>query len=277
MGVGPGPRASRLLLRGRLLAQTRLVLADLGRGRLAEVLDLEHLPDLDLAIVEGDALDPLDRLLLRLDLDQPEPGDQLLRLGEGPVDDGPGVPVEPHARAPRAGVEPLAREQDAGLDQFLVVAAHRLELFGGRQDAGLGRLGRLDQDHEAHGWTLPMVAFWGCPAGLPCGPWDRRLPSERRTRCCRIDTPRPVRVTAIVAHQSDERGAAGSTRGRTEVGRWPQRRSGTAPPVWGRGRWPPRAALTARRRPPQQDERAAGIARRPSCVARPALLAVRTT
>src|SRR5690606_19779210 len=122
-----------------------------------------------------------------------------------------------------------------------------------------------------------MVAFWGCPAGLPCGPRDRRLPSERRTRCCRIDTPRPVRVTAIVAQESDERGAAGSTRGRTEVGRWPQRRSGTAPPVWGRGRWPPRAALTARRRPPQQDERAAGIARRPSCVARPALLAVRTT
>src|SRR5690606_7232940 len=119
--MGAGRRASRVLLLRRLGAEARLALPDLRRGGLAEVLDLEHLPDLDLTIVEGDALDPLDRLLLRLDLDQPEPGDQLLRLGEGPVDDGPVLPVEAHARAPRAGVEPLAREQHAGLGQLLVV------------------------------------------------------------------------------------------------------------------------------------------------------------
>src|SRR5690606_3763656 len=232
-----------------LLAQTRLVLADLGRGRLAEVLDLEHLPDLDLAIVEGDALDPLDRLLLRLDLDQPEPGDQLLRLGEGPVDDGPGVPVEPHARAPRAGVEPLAREQDAGLDQFLVVAAHRLELFGGRHDAGLGLLVRLDQDHEAHGWSLPEVL--SCGGARPASPVGRGTVAAHRcdgrrvagsTRRRRFGRP------PSSARRSDERDVAGSTGSRTTAGRSAGRTPRRA--AWGRmtrgdtraGRRPPRRA-----------------------------------
>src|SRR5213596_1625424 len=45
------------------------------------------------------ALDPFDRLFLRLHLPQPEARDQLLGLGERPVDDGPLVPGELDPRA----------------------------------------------------------------------------------------------------------------------------------------------------------------------------------
>src|SRR5438309_4928517 len=77
------------LLRGYLRAQALLLLPQLGRELGAEVLRLEHLADLDLGILPhriGAALDPFDRLLLRLYLPDPDAGDQLLGLGEGPVD-----------------------------------------------------------------------------------------------------------------------------------------------------------------------------------------------
>src|SRR4051794_23924061 len=74
------------LLRLGLGAQPLLLLAQLGRERLAEVLGLEHLAELDRRALTltrtgpGHALHPLDRLFLRLHLDDPEAGDQLLRL-----------------------------------------------------------------------------------------------------------------------------------------------------------------------------------------------------
>ena len=72
----------------------------------------------------GAALDPLDRLVHRLHLPQPEAGDQLLRLGERPVDHGPLV-AENLTRAPfELGWQALAREHDAGLHQLLVELAH---------------------------------------------------------------------------------------------------------------------------------------------------------
>src|SRR3954468_1323669 len=86
-------RASLLLLARGLGAEPLLLLAQLGRERLAEVLGLEHLTELDrraLALTRtgpGHALHPLDRLLLRLHLDDPEARDQLLRLGERAVGD----------------------------------------------------------------------------------------------------------------------------------------------------------------------------------------------
>ena len=83
--------------------------------------------------VEGGALDPLDRLVLRLHLDQPEAGDQLLRLGERPVDDGPLAAGELDTRALRARVEPFAGEHHAGLHQLLVVLAHRGEQLLARE------------------------------------------------------------------------------------------------------------------------------------------------
>ena len=59
-----------------------------GVSRVAEVLGLEHRANGHLdATVEGRALDPLDRLLHRLHLPDPVAGDELLGLGERPVDD----------------------------------------------------------------------------------------------------------------------------------------------------------------------------------------------
>src|SRR5712692_8017595 len=73
-----------------LHAQTLLLLSELGREFGPEVFCLEDLTNLDLGLGArhriGAALHPFDRLFLRLDLPQPEAGDQLLRLGEGPVD-----------------------------------------------------------------------------------------------------------------------------------------------------------------------------------------------
>src|SRR2546422_3087809 len=79
--------AISLLLR-ELLLQLACLIDRLARS---EVLQLEQLAKLDLAFLafavgSGGALGPLDRLFLRLDLDQPVTRDQLLRLREGPVD-----------------------------------------------------------------------------------------------------------------------------------------------------------------------------------------------
>src|SRR4051794_24617763 len=88
------PRRKILLLRRLplyLLAQPLLLLAQLGRELGAEVRRLEQRAHLDLAVLVmrvGAAREPFERLVHRLDLPQPEAGDQLLRLGEGAVDDG---------------------------------------------------------------------------------------------------------------------------------------------------------------------------------------------
>src|SRR5207247_2679008 len=88
----PAPRrtpGTDISFLGRLPEQTLFLLAKFRRQRLAEVLGLEHLPDLDLRVGwhrVGTALDPLDRLLLRFHLPQPEAGDELLRFGERSVD-----------------------------------------------------------------------------------------------------------------------------------------------------------------------------------------------
>src|SRR6266516_5299597 len=126
---GPAPPLPFLLC-GDLRAQALLLLPQLGRELGAEVLRLEHLADLDLGILPhriGAALDPFDRLLLRLHLPDPEAGDQLLGLGEGPVDDGALRTREPDARALRARVQPFAREHHSGLYQLLVELPHRGE------------------------------------------------------------------------------------------------------------------------------------------------------
>src|SRR5262245_42774153 len=65
----------------------------LDRLAVAEVLELEQLPHLDLGLAAvvrrvGVASRPFHRFLARLHLDQRVAGDQLLRLGEGAVDHG---------------------------------------------------------------------------------------------------------------------------------------------------------------------------------------------
>src|SRR5207247_467252 len=104
----------------------------------------------------GTALDPFNRLLLRLHLPQPEAGDQLLCLGEGPVDHGPLPSREPDARALRARVEPLAREHHAGLHQLFVELPHLGKELLVWENARLCVLGGLDQHHESH----RRFSFW---------------------------------------------------------------------------------------------------------------------
>src|SRR5579864_1122636 len=79
-----------------------------------EVLRFKYLADLHLGIaVEWSPLEPLDRLLLRLDLPQPEAGDQLLGLGEWAVGHDSLVPGKPHERALGTGLQSLRPEHHA--------------------------------------------------------------------------------------------------------------------------------------------------------------------
>src|SRR4051794_10242348 len=159
-------RPSLLLLARGLGAEALLLLAQLGRECLAEVLGLEDLTELDrraLALTRtgpGHALHPLDRLLLRLHLDDPEAGDQLLGLGERPVSHGGLAVGEPDPRALRARVQALAGEQHAGLHELFVELAHRSEDLGARQHARLGLVVGLHQDHETHGVPPCGCSFW---------------------------------------------------------------------------------------------------------------------
>ncbi|MNI83658.1 hypothetical protein D3C73_1404900 [compost metagenome] len=48
-------------------------------------------------------------------------------------------------------MQALTGEQDAGLDQFFVVVAHRSQQLLARHLAGFGILAGLHNDHESHG------------------------------------------------------------------------------------------------------------------------------
>src|SRR5438046_4627249 len=174
------------LLRGDLRAQALLLLPQLGGELGAEVLRLEDLADLDLGILPhriGAALDPFDRLFLRLHLPDPEAGDQLLGLGEGPVDDGALGSREPDARALRARVQALAREHHAGLHQLLVELPHRGEELLVGHHPGFRILAGFDRDHESH------VVLQCLGAGPPDGARVRSLAlSARRARPGGIDS-----------------------------------------------------------------------------------------
>src|SRR5213076_2682739 len=111
-----------LVLLGDLGAEAILLLAQLGRELLAEILGLEDLADFQLRFLLGAhrgraTLGPLDRLRLGLALPNPEPRDQLLGLGERAVDDGLlAAREEPDARPLGAGLEPFTGEHHAGFD-----------------------------------------------------------------------------------------------------------------------------------------------------------------
>src|SRR5829696_5940954 len=96
-----------------------LLLAQLGREGLAEVVGLEHRANFDVAWAGHRvraALHPCDRLFHVLDLPQPKSGDELAGFGEGPVDHGTAYAVEGHALALRRRLQALAGQHDAGLD-----------------------------------------------------------------------------------------------------------------------------------------------------------------
>src|SRR5438093_2247827 len=161
--------APGLPLGGHLLAQALLSRAQLARGvARREVLGLEHLADLHLGVLARSTLEPLDRLRLGLHLPEPEAGDQLLGLGERPVDHGPLPAGEPDPRALRAGLQPPRREHHARLGQLLVELLHvGKDLLVG-EDAGLGVLVGFDDHHETH--FLPPSGFGFGPTCLasPC-------------------------------------------------------------------------------------------------------------
>src|SRR5947207_6028 len=152
--VTSGLRRPRL----QLLAQLLLAGGLLGREDLRrKVRRLVHLADLDhalhvLAHGGGAALDPLDRLFPRLHLDEPEAGNQFLRLGERPVGHRPLAPGERDPGTLGGRLEPLARQHHASFHHLLVVPPHRSKelLAALGENAGLGVLGRPDHQHEAH-------------------------------------------------------------------------------------------------------------------------------
>src|SRR4029079_7439129 len=110
-----GRDALAILLAGG--AQSLVPLAQLGRHALAELVELEDGPDLDLgAAVERGLLEPLHGFVDRLHLPDPVAGDQLLGLGERSIDDG----------------ALLAGEADA------LAALRRLQTLGGKEHTGLG-------------------------------------------------------------------------------------------------------------------------------------------
>src|SRR5687768_8041630 len=93
-----------------LLADADLAEA-LERRALREILQLEILPHFDLGRAAVDrrvreALRPLERFGARVDVDDRVAGDELLRLGERPVDDGALLAVVLYAPAFRARLQP---------------------------------------------------------------------------------------------------------------------------------------------------------------------------
>src|SRR3989449_10148488 len=131
-------------------SQSLLLLLELRLERIPEVVRLEHLANLYFTFLERGPLQPLDGFVQRLHLPQPEARDQLLRLGEGPVDHRPLAPGEPDARALGARLQPLPSEHHARFLQLDVELPHfRQDLFVG-EDPGLRVLVGLDQHHESH-------------------------------------------------------------------------------------------------------------------------------
>src|SRR5215470_8699273 len=102
-----GPTSARLgPVCHRLRDELLLHLAVLGLERLAEIARLEDGADLHLGLLERSALEPLDGLFLRLHLPDPVARHQLLRFGEGPVENGLLPARKPDPRALRAGAQP---------------------------------------------------------------------------------------------------------------------------------------------------------------------------
>src|SRR6266581_6383296 len=139
-----------------LLLEVLLHLAKaIDRFARSEVLQLEELPDLDLGrpAVDGgigEAPRPFHRLFPRLHLDDRVAGDQLLRLGEGPVDHGALRARVLDAPAFRACLEAGGVEEHACFLQLLVVLLHFADELLGGHHARFGILGSLDYHHESH-------------------------------------------------------------------------------------------------------------------------------
>src|SRR5262245_47050556 len=106
---GSGSRASESRLNSH-----RWLQAELRHGvvRAERLLGRTDRADFNFGISERGTLNPLDRLLQRLHLPQPEPADQFLRLGERTVDDRLPPAGEADPRPLRARLEGVHRQED---------------------------------------------------------------------------------------------------------------------------------------------------------------------
>src|SRR6266480_2062505 len=143
-------RSSRLLL----LPDFHLAKA-LDRLARSEVFQLEELPDLDFGLSSvdgriGKAPRPFHRLFARLHLDDGVAGDELLRLGKGPVDHGALRARVFDSPALRARLQARGIEQHSRLLQLLVVLLHLRHKLLGRHHARFRVLRGLDYHHESH-------------------------------------------------------------------------------------------------------------------------------
>src|SRR6266571_84155 len=250
-----------------LLLEVLLHLAKaIDRFARSEVLQLEELPDLDLGrpAVDGGigkTSRPLHRLFTRLHLDDGVAGDELLRLGEGPVHHGALATRVFDAPALGARLQARGIEQHPGFLQLLVILLHlRHELLGGHH-ARFRVLRGLDYDHESHAVLRCLGA--GPPGGS--GRMQSLALTVRRTRLCEIDSLNELfSVRPHLPHQparrvedarpadlafADERGVAtfcGHASSPRRSGRRGARGSRSSPGS-GRGRPRPPGSSAARR------------------------------
>src|SRR6516162_7477213 len=90
-----------------------------------EVFGLEDLANLDVGLAfVGTALDPLDGLFERLDLPEPEAGDEFLAFSEGAVGDGAVLAGEVDAGAVGGGVKTVVAYQNSGFQELVVEFVH---------------------------------------------------------------------------------------------------------------------------------------------------------
>src|SRR6185312_1248776 len=91
---------------------------------ITEILGFGHLTDLDLRVIERRPPKPRYRFIPRLHLPYPEACNELLGLGERPVDDSSLAVRELHTGALRAGEEPVTCQHHARLYKLFIVRAH---------------------------------------------------------------------------------------------------------------------------------------------------------
>src|SRR6476620_2934121 len=120
------PRLEWPYSRSRPLADAQLAKA-LNRFALAEILELEHLSDLDLAIpIEGlgKPLRPLHGFLARFRLDDAVAGTTFLGFGKWTVNDASLAARIADAPACRGGPQAVRIEENARLGKLLVIVGH---------------------------------------------------------------------------------------------------------------------------------------------------------
>src|SRR4051812_38313388 len=140
------------VLPGQVGTQAILLRTQLRRERLAEILGLEDLADLDLGVAQhriGTALDPVDRLLQRRAGPQPVARHHLVDR-ERPTRHRAVLARKVHPCTLGTGLQALAALHDASLDQFLFDLPHRGQRARAGHHPRLAVAIGLDHHHESH-------------------------------------------------------------------------------------------------------------------------------